>query len=50
MLSGGNVPYMIPDDTNVKLPPDITNPAHFYKEYIKNPLNFPTVERPEAFG
>jgi dynein heavy chain len=50
MLSGGNVPYMIPDDTNVKLPPDITNPAHFYREYIKNPLNFPTVERPEAFG
>jgi dynein heavy chain len=39
--------YYIPDDSNYKAPPDMTNPAHFYVKFIKT---FPQLEKPEAFG
>lgn len=46
-LSDGVLPYVIPDSTNYKLPPDVTNFSHFYIEYIRT---FPNTEKPEAFG
>ena len=39
--------YFIPDDTNYKPPQENPNPAVFYTKFIKQ---FPTIDRPEAFG
>jgi hypothetical protein len=47
-LCDNSTVYIIPDDTNVKMPPDMTNPAMFFVKYIKD--YFPNIDRPEAFG
>ena len=39
--------YFIPDDSNYKPPPEVTNPGEFYVKFVKA---FPSVDKPELFG